>query len=93
MRIADISTGGVGTVCDTNGFRPESGMVLRDCQIVLPEVGLLVADTEVRHVMPLREGDDTQLQCGMRFLALPPQMSNFVQRFVMHLEREWRKVR
>ena len=93
MRIADISTGGVAAVCDGNEFRPESGMVLRECQIALPEVGLLVADIEVRHVMPLREGNDSQLQCGMRFLALPPQMSNFVQRFVMQVERELRKVR
>lgn len=93
MRVADISAGGVGTICDATRFRPESGMVFRDCQIMLPEVGLLIADMEVRHVMPLREGNADQLQVGMRFLALPPQMASFVQRFVMQLEREWRKLR
>lgn len=93
MRIVDISAGGVGVVCDPAQFQPESGMVLRDCQIVLPDVGLLVADIEVRHVLPHRDGNKEQWQCGMRFLALPPQMASFVQRFVMQLEREWRKVR
>ncbi|HLU77026.1 MAG TPA: flagellar brake protein [Burkholderiales bacterium] len=93
LRVVDISAGGAGTVCDATQFQPEAGMVFRDCQMLLPEVGLLVADMEVRHVMPLHEGNTDQLQCGMRFLALPPPMASFVQRFVMQLEREWRKLR
>jgi len=94
MRVFDISTGGLGVVCDASVFQPESGTALNACQIVLPEVGLVIADVEVRHVEMINDAHNRpQAQCGMRFLTLPPHMSAFVQRFVMKLEREWRKLR
>ena len=94
MRVIDISSGGIGTVCDTSVFEPQSGTVLDNCQLALPEVGLVIADIEIRHVDITTDAlNRTQAQCGMRFLTLSPQMSAFVQRFVMKLEREWRMLR
>ena len=94
MRVIDISSGGIGTVCDTSVFEPQAGTVLDNCQLALPEVGLVIADIEIRHVDITTDAfNRTQAQCGMRFLTLSPQMSAFVQRFVMKLEREWRMLR
>lgn len=94
MRVLDISSGGLGVLCDASVFLPEAGTVLDACQLELPEVGLLVADIEIRHVEVTTDTQNkSQAQCGMRFLTLPPQMSALVQRFVMKLEREWRMLR
>jgi len=94
LRLVDISAGGIGVLVEEgSSFAPQTGMVLRGCRLDLPQVGLVVADVEVRHVIQRDSEPKPQLQCGMRFLALPPQMSNFVQRFVMQREREWRKLR
>lgn len=94
LRVADISSGGVSTVCEAEAFLPTAGTVLRDCRLELQDVGLVVADLEVRHVKVVTDAQNKrQTQCGMRFLNLSPQMSSFVQRYVMQLEREWRMLR
>ncbi len=94
MRVVDISSGGLGVVCEITEFRPEAGSVLDGCLLDLPEVGLVVADIEVRHVdCNLDANNVPHAQCGLRFLSLAPHMATFIQRYVMKLEREWRMLR
>lgn len=103
MRVLDISTGGLGTVCETAQYLPEAGTVLDGCMLELPDTGLIVADIEVRHVDRIEHGENAdgandrthgqRVQCGLRFLSLAPRMATLIQRYVLKLEREWRLLR
>ncbi|MBS1229392.1 MAG: YcgR family protein [Proteobacteria bacterium] len=94
LPLMDLSGGGVGLVA-----RPDQaelfkrGDTLKDCQIMLPDEGLLVATICVRNIFEVTTRIDSHFfRLGCEFIGLSPARSTLVQRYITRVERE-RKAR
>jgi len=88
MRIADLSCGGVALVSAETDPALLPGMLLQNCRIDLPEVGVLDSVLEVRNVANHVEGARSkQLRYGCQFVSLPPALASAVQRYITRIER------
>ncbi|MDR0577137.1 MAG: flagellar brake protein [Candidatus Accumulibacter sp.] len=92
--LADISGGGVGLMVppDLAGLL-ESGQMLENCKIMLPNEGLLIADLCVRNMFDVtNRGGLRHVRVGCEFVRLPAARLAAVQRYILRVERE-RKAR
>jgi c-di-GMP-binding flagellar brake protein YcgR len=91
MTVADISIGGVGVVLPPADAVVEPGMVFNGCNLVLPEIGNIVATMEIRNVfeVTLRNGLKTK-RAGCQFINLSANMQSMIQRYIIKVERERR---
>lgn len=86
-RLADLSAGGIGGVV-LAGDRLAIGDCC-DCEIVLPDQSTLRAQAEIRFIV---DEAGRQRRVGARFLALAPQDMRRIERIVMQLQRELRRI-
>ncbi len=89
--VVDISVGGIAIQTDGIDFAPEQ--VFGDCNLALPEIGVLNLTLKVRNLyeVPLRNGHLSK-RAGCQFVDLPPTSQNLIQRYIVRIERE-RKAR
>ena len=94
LPLMDISGGGVGL-----SATPEQAELLRrgdtlsDCQIALPDEGLLVATICVRSLFDVTSRTGSHFfRVGCEFVGLSPARSTLIQRYITRVERE-RKAR
>lgn len=85
--IVDISCGGVA-LADTSGrIGTETGLILHDCRLLLPEADAVVTSLEVRNTAQVRlQNGSFQNRVGCRFIDLPNDMAARLQRFIMAIE-------
>ena len=89
LRIFDLSCGGVALMAGEDEPVLETGMILADCRIDLPEVGALNTVLEVRNAAKHEEGARKNLRrYGCQFVSLPPALASAVQRYITKTERE-----
>ena len=89
LRILDVSCGGIAVVAREEEIALEPGMVLQDCSIDLPGVGLLTAALEVRNTARHDEATRQKMaRYGCRFSGLSPVLVNAIQRYITKVERE-----
>lgn len=86
--IADISCGGVA-LTDTSGrIGSETGKILDNCRLLLPEQDALFTTLEVRNSAQIRLANGAfQTRLGCRFVDLPNDSAARLQRFVTEIER------
>lgn len=91
MAVADISIGGVGVVLPPADAVVEPGMVFNGCNLVLPEIGNIVATMEIRNVfeVTLKNGLKAR-RAGCQFINLSANMQSMIQRYIIKMERERR---
>lgn len=91
MTVTDISIGGVGVVLPPADAVVEPGMIFNGCNLVLPEIGNIVATIEIRNVfeVTLRNGSKTK-RAGCQFVNLSANMQSMIQRYIIKVERERR---
>jgi len=95
MNILDISCGGIAILDASEPGGPgepasiQTGVRLRDCRIVLPEIGTITADILVRSVfdVTLRSGAKHK-HVGCEFVAMPERDRAVIQRYINKIERE-----
>lgn len=89
MTVADISIGGLGVILPPEDAVIEPGMVFNGCNLVLPEIGNIVAVMEIRNVfeVTLRNGLKTK-RAGCQFINLSANMQSMIQRYIIKVERE-----
>ena len=89
--VLDISLGGVAIAEHIGIFDPRTGDTLTQCEIALPNVGLLKVDLRVHSVAQVaaRTGRKKK-RVGCSFVELPNPLAATLQRFIMNLERERR---
>lgn len=85
--IVDISCGGVA-LADTSGrIGTETGLILHDCRLLLPESDAVVTSLEVRNTAQIRlQNGAFQNRVGCQFVDLPNDMAARLQRFIMAIE-------
>lgn len=86
--IVDIGCGGVA-IAETGGrLGTETGRILPDCRLLLPETVTITTSLEVRNSAQIRlQNGAFQTRLGCKFVALPNDMAAKLQRFVMNIER------
>jgi len=89
--VADISCGGVALVGFGTAAGVESGMRLRDCQIQLPDAGIVTADLLIKstYEVTLKNGNK-HLHAGCEFVNMPERVRANIQRYINAMERERR---
>lgn len=89
--LADISIGGAGIINLPADPRLEVGTLFRNCRIMLPEIGPVMGDMELRNQFDqiLRSGARIR-RYGFQFVDLPANSQAMVQRYINKLERERR---
>ncbi len=92
-KILDISGGGIGIIGQTDDVQLETGLLIPNCRIELPNVGTIITTLGVRSVfeVTLRSGVRSK-RSGCQFMDLPGQMQIMIQRYIIKMERE-RKAR
>jgi len=86
--LVDISCGGVA-IAETGGrLGLETGRILPDCRLLLPESDTIITSLEVRNSAQIRlHNGSFQTRLGCQFVDLPNDMAAKLQRFVMDIER------
>ena len=86
--LVDIGCGGVA-IAETGGrLGPETGRILPDCKLLLPESDTIITSLEVRNSAHIRlHNGSFQTRLGCQFVDLPNDMAAKLQRFVMDIER------
>ncbi|MEN6586327.1 MAG: flagellar brake protein [Sulfuricella sp.] len=87
--IADISLGGIAITDGQNGIAFEIGDKFSACRIVLPEIGTVTTEVEIRnvHENTLKNGAKIQ-RAGCMFIGLPSGQQAMIQRYIIKLDRE-----
>ena len=86
--IADISCGGVALTDASGHLSTETGTILEKCRLLLPEQDAVFTTLEVRNSAQIRRPNGSfQTRLGCRFVDLPAEAANRLQRFVTEIER------
>jgi len=89
VTIVDISCGGVAVIDATDPAGIETGARFSGCRILLPELGAVTADIEVRSTFELtyRNGAKHR-RAGCEFIGMRERDRALIQRYISRLERE-----
>lgn len=86
--IVDISCGGVA-LADVGGYlSTETGTLLENCRLLLPDQDAVFTTLEIRNSAQIRRPNGSfQTRLGCRFVDLPAEAANRLRRFVTEIER------
>jgi len=89
VTVIDISCGGIAIIDATDPAGIETGAHFSGCRIILPELGAVVADIEVRSTFEVtyRNGAKHR-RAGCEFIAMRERERALIQRYISRLERE-----
>lgn len=86
--IVDIGCGGVAIAERGGRLGSETGQVLTNCRLLLPDTEPVVTSLEVCNSAQIRLPNGAfQTRLGCKFIDLPNTMASRLQRFVMNIER------
>jgi c-di-GMP-binding flagellar brake protein YcgR len=87
--IVDISGGGVGLLCEEHEATLVPNKIFPDCQISIPDVGVLTVTIEVRNGINFTfHNNVVRKRVGCRFIRLNNRTDNMLQRYIAHLQSE-----
>lgn len=88
ITLLDISCGGIGAVDQHAVVNLEPGAIYANCQITLPEIGVVNTTIKVKntYVMKLQSGDTYQ-RIGCEFVDLPAKTEAMIQRYIVKQEQ------
>lgn len=88
VTLLDISCGGIGAIDKENALHLEPGSVYINCQIALPEIGVLSTTIKVRNTSEMKSQTGNIYQrVGCEFINLPPKTEALIQRYIIKQEQ------
>jgi c-di-GMP-binding flagellar brake protein YcgR len=92
VRITDISCGGLSFSLQKEKATFTDGDVFTDCQLEMPQVGVIDVAIEVRHVSRYKDGAGRPMQrYGCKFLQLSGAKTTLIQRYINQIDVDRRK--
>jgi c-di-GMP-binding flagellar brake protein YcgR len=86
--IVDIGCGGVAIAERSGRLGSETGQILSNCRLLLPDTEPVTTSLEVCNSAQIRlQNGAFQTRLGCKFIDLPHAMASSLQRFVMNIER------
>lgn len=87
--ITDISLGGIAITNYQNLMTFEIGDKFSACRIVLPEIGTVVTDIEIRNEYQITMKNGAKVwRAGCMFIELPSRQQATIQRYIIRLDQE-----
>lgn len=87
VTIMDISVGGVALVCAEHEVELQPGRIYTNCQITLPNVGILTATIRVKNTFEVTTRDGVvRRRAGCEFMQMDGNMTILLQRYITHLQ-------
>ena len=88
ITLLDISCGGIGAIDKQNSLNLEPGSVYINCQIALPEIGILKTTIKVKNTSEIKSQTGNIYQrVGCEFIDLPPKTESLIQRYIIKQEQ------
>ncbi|HZW25662.1 MAG TPA: flagellar regulator YcgR PilZN domain-containing protein [Gallionella sp.] len=86
---ADISGGGIGLVCMEGDFDFVPGETYTDCQIDLPNIGLIHVSITIKNLIPISKHKSGKMlqRAGCEFRDIDGQTAGKLQRFITDKQR------
>jgi c-di-GMP-binding flagellar brake protein YcgR len=88
LTVVDVSSTGIGVLVDPDRLSAQPGLILRDLQLDLGNIGLVKGSLQVRHICDASHGNTRRHRLGCTFINMAGTMNILVQRYVTSLERE-----
>lgn len=89
IKIFDLSCGGLALLETGSGTKLVPGAVYRQARIDLPDIGSVITDIEVMHLLQTtNKQQQKSTRYGCRFIHVPMAMVTLVQRYINKVERE-----
>ncbi len=86
-RLYDISAGGIAIIDEYNDLNVDTGVVLTNCQLDLPDHGSGSVSLEVRNRVPMKHGDkDAGTRVGLQYVNLGMSFAATIQRYIHAVE-------
>lgn len=91
--IADISLGGIAITHYREKLQFELGDRFKACRILLPDIGAVTTDIEIRNEQEITMKNGTQNhRAGCMFIDLHSSQQAMIQRYIIKLDRERRSL-
>lgn len=88
-RVLDISGGGLAVLVPPEGVELQPGMEFENCQLNLPDTGVLRFKLVVRNLFQATNRNGIKmLRAGCEFVGLPNNAATAIQRYILRAERE-----
>lgn len=86
--VVDVSQGGLGLVTRASNVHLEAGQVLKNCALILPGVGRVVLDLQVKYAnaMPTEQGQLVK-RVGCELTGLSAELHQLIKHYIMGLRR------
>lgn len=89
VHVVDISGGGIGLQCGEHEADLLPRKIFPDCQISIPDVGVLTVEIEVRNAYNVTSSNNVvHKHVGCRFIHLENRMNILLQRYITRLQSE-----
>lgn len=87
--ITDIGEGGVSLVCEDNETEVRPEKIFQNCQISLPDVGMLTATLKVKNILDITlPNGEVKKRAGCEFIHLPGKMTILLQRYLTRTQSQ-----
>lgn len=87
ITIMDISIGGIALTCTGNNVRLETGETYQDCQIELPDVGILTVSIMVKNLFDVTAYNGAAIKhAGCEFIKMDGKTSILLQRYIATMQ-------
>ncbi|MEW5968215.1 MAG: flagellar brake protein [Pseudomonadota bacterium] len=88
MHLVDLSCGGVALADLSGRIGTETGTILENCRLLLPDQDAVFTALEIRNSAQIRRPNGAfQTRLGCRFVGLPNDAAARLQRFILEIER------
>ena len=92
--ITEISGDGIGLLCEENEDTLLPEKIFRDCQISIPNIGILKVTIVVRNGFNFTTPDNVvRRRIGCSFILLDQKMNNLLQRYIIRLQGELQRAK
>ena len=87
LTITDIGEGGVSLACEDNETELESGKIFQNCQIPLPDLGMLTATLRVKNILETTlPNGEIKKRAGCEFIHMNGKLTLLLQRYLTRMQ-------
>ncbi|TXI16553.1 MAG: flagellar brake protein [Nitrosomonas sp.] len=88
ITLLDISCGGMGAIDQNTSINFEPGIIYENCQISLPEIGIVNTTIKVKNTYPIQSQNGIlYYRIGCQFIDLPIKTEAMIQRYIVKQEQ------
>lgn len=89
LPITDIGEGGVSLACEDNETELQPGKIFQNCQIPLPDTGMLTATLKVKNLLEITlPNGEIKKRAGCEFINMNGKMAILLQRYLTRMQSQ-----